>query len=80
MASGNRNRNAMLMRNAATWLLENASIPLFIRMNELPHVNASPMKMIQLRTDLLCTAQRYSVGSTQLSVRSAQQVLLLNQS
>lgn len=40
----------MNIRNAATWLLEKESIPRFMRMNELPHVSASAMKIIQWRS------------------------------
>lgn len=58
------------MRNAATWLLENASMPRFMRMNELPHVSASAIKMIQLRRDLPCTGPKI-VRSTQCAVHSA---------
>jgi len=45
---GRKNKNAIKILNAATWEEENANIPFFMRMNELPHTNESVMKMIQL--------------------------------
>lgn len=45
---GRKNKNAIKILNAATWEEENASIPFFIRINELPHTNESAIKMIQL--------------------------------
>jgi hypothetical protein len=45
---GDKNKNAMKIRSAATSSLEYTSIPLFMSMNELPQVNASATSMIQL--------------------------------
>lgn len=60
---GRKNKNASNILNAATCEEVKASIPFFIRINELPHTSESATNMIQLLSDMefLYTWQRYQL-------------------
>ena len=53
--NGDKNKKEMKIRSAATSSLEYTSKPRFINMKELPHINASVIRMIQLKALLFTT-------------------------